>query len=87
VSVDLLSQLNDDGKLRESRAVGFDADVVATLSCPITKEKKDGEWIETRQEDKRVLFVGKNRNGKRSVAFPLRFDGPTFTFTEEAEQR
>ncbi len=86
VSIDLLSQLNDDGKLRESRAIGFDADVVATLSCPISKEKKDGEWIETRQEEKRILFVGKNRNGKRSVAFPMRFDGPTFTFTEEANK-
>ncbi len=85
VSVDLLSQLNDDGKLRESRAMGFDADVVVTLSCPITKEKKDGEWVETRQEDKRILFLSKNRNGARSIPFSMRFNGPTFTFTEEAK--
>lgn len=85
VSIDLLSQLNDDGKLRESRAVGFDADVVATLSCPVKKEKIQGEWVETRIEDKRILFVGKNRNGKRSVSFSLRFNGPTFTFTEETK--
>lgn len=83
VSIDLLSQLNDDGKLRESRAIGFDADVVATLSCPVTKEKKDGEWIEARQEGRRILFLGKNRNGPRSIAFPMKFDGATFTFTEE----
>lgn len=85
VSIDLLSQLNDDGKLRESRAMGFDADVVVTLSCPITKEKKEGEWVETRQEDKRILFLSKNRNGPRSIPFSMRFNGPTFTFTEEAK--
>lgn len=84
VSIDLLSQLNDDGKLRESRAIGFDADVVLTISCPIIKEKRDGEWIETRQEDKRIVMVGKNRNGKRGTPFQMKFNGATFTFIEQA---
>lgn len=88
VSIDLLSQLNDDGKLRESRAIGFDADVVATLSCPMVEEKVPGsrESNFVRLEDKRVLFLSKNRNGARGVKFAMSFNGPTFTFTEEAKR-
>lgn len=86
VSINLLSQLNDDGKLRESRALGFDADVVITLSTPTT-QKRDGKTItEERDETKRNCFIGKNRNGKRNVLIPMSFDGSTFTFREIKSQ-
>ncbi len=82
VSIDLLAQLNDNGKLRESRALGFDADVVLTISTPTTR-KSDGKHVtEERDESKRTLFVGKNRNGKRNHSIFMNFDGSTFTFRE-----
>jgi len=81
-TVILLSQLNDDGKLRESRSLGFDADIVLTLSVP-ESEETEGEKDETR----RMLFFGKNRDGARGITISYRFNGPTFTFTEEVETR
>lgn len=75
VCVIVLSQLNDDGKLRESRAIGFDSDVVGTLSVP---EDDVGNKDDTR----RILFVGKNRNGERNTPIYFHFHGPTFTFSE-----
>lgn len=50
-----LSQLNDDGKLRESRAIGQDADSVWIL-------ENDGEWLPDNQPVK--LNVIKNREGE-----------------------
>ena len=53
-----LSQLNDDGKLRESRAPGQDADSVWKLL-------NDGEWQKTIQPIK--LNVEKCRDGETGV--------------------
>lgn len=58
------SQLNDDGKLRESRAIGQDA---------------DGVWMLERGEDGNEvsepinLWIRKNRNGPRDVCVNLTF--------------
>lgn len=82
VCIMLLSQLNDDGKLRESRALGMDADVVLTISTPTKKEKQDGQWIETRDNAKRILFLGKARKGKRDVPIPCYFHGERYTFQQ-----
>ena len=54
VPVIALSQLNDDGKLRESRAIGQDADSVWLL-------QNDGDWEPHIQPIK--LIVQKNREG------------------------
>lgn len=56
-----MSQLNDDGKLRESRAIGHDADVVMIL---------EGD----NEHPPRVLKIVKNRNGELGRV-PLEFDG------------
>jgi replicative DNA helicase len=50
-----LSQLNDDGRLRESRAIGHDADTVWILS-------NDGDWQPLIQPVK--LNIEKSRDGE-----------------------
>ena len=61
ICVIAMSQLNDDGKLRESRAIGHDADVVMIL---------EGD----NEQPDRMLKVVKNRNGELGRV-PLEFDG------------
>lgn len=74
------SQLNDSGKLRESRAIGQDADKVMML------KKHADEHAETGFDDeKRVLWCEKNRGGKRHWALPLQFLGSIFQFRETEE--
>ena len=64
------SQLNEDGKLRESRAIGHHADhVVAIL------HDEGGSRI-------RIL---KNRRGPRDIAIPVRMRGDISRFEEEAQ--
>lgn len=70
------SQLNDQGKLRESRAIGQDADNVFLIHKH-ANEEGDGY-----DDTKRILFCEKNRGGKRHWQVPLMFNGPTFTFKE-----
>jgi len=70
------SQLNDAGKLRESRAIGQDADGVFIIS---KVEKEDGSGTD---DTLRNLFCDKNRGGLRHWMLPLAFSGPTFTFKE-----
>lgn len=72
------SQLNDAGKLRESRAIGQDADKVFML------KKFDLEDSETGFDDeRRKLWNDKNRGGKRHWELPLRFLGSIFQFRED----
>lgn len=66
-----LSQLNDDGKLRESRAIGQDADNVLVL-------ERGGDEGEVR------LHVRKQRNGEAGVAVPLTFVGGYTRFESAA---
>jgi replicative DNA helicase len=68
------SQLNDDGQLRESRAIGQHADKVLYVS----KVETNGEADETR----RSLDIKKNRGGPRGKRIQLRFAGASFRFWE-----
>ena len=70
------SQLNDQGKLRESRAIGQDADNVFLVH---KHPNDDGDGYD---DARRVLFCEKNRGGKRHWQTSLLFNGPTFTFKE-----
>lgn len=63
----VLSQLNDDGKLRESRAPAHDADHLWKLKRPENKGNGD---CDTYPVD---LFIEKNRNGPRDVTVHLTF--------------
>ena len=64
------SQLNDAGLLRESRAIGQDADVLFRL------EKVDGD------DGQRVLVCDKLRGGRRFWELPLQFLGHVYRFRE-----
>jgi replicative DNA helicase len=69
------SQLNDSGKLRESRAIGQDADGVFIIG-----KVEDGNG--GHDDSQRSLWCEKNRGGKRHWTIPLAFSGATFTFKE-----
>jgi replicative DNA helicase len=71
------SQLNDDGQLRESRAIGQHADKVLYVS----KVEINGESDESR----RSLDIKKNRGGPRGKRIQLRFAGASFRFREMGE--
>ena len=65
------SQLNDDGKLRESRAIGHHADHVLNIV-----HEKSGSTI----------FVEKNRRGARGVGFPVVMRGEISRFEQTEKQ-
>lgn len=65
IPVVVLSQLNDDGKLRESRAIGQDADNVWIL------KEEDNETAQDTYPVK--LKIVKNRNGPRNYTVNLVF--------------
>ena len=66
VPVIALSQLNDDGKLRESRAIGQDADTVWTLR--LADEKKTDEVVVPI-----ILDIRKQRDGQAPATVHLTF--------------
>jgi replicative DNA helicase len=66
-----LSQLNDDGKLRESRAIGQDADIVL-----IIKDAKDSE-----DAFQREIVILKARNGPRGEKVLVDFYGEYASFS------
>lgn len=67
------SQLNDEGRLRESRAIGQHADKVLMVA------KVEGN------EARRKLIVDKNRGGPRGEVIPLAFAGASYHFSEAGE--
>ncbi len=74
ITVILLSQLNDEGLLRESRAIGQDADKLLQIST-------------TKNEGERVVKIAKNRGGQRNVKILMEFEGQFFKFREKEEQK
>ena len=65
------SQLNDDGKLRESRAIGHHADHVLN----IVHEKSNSN-----------IMIEKNRRGARGLAFPVVMRGEISRFEQGEKQ-
>jgi len=74
-----LSQRNDDGRLRESRAIGHDADRVLVIDGGPDDEGNDN--------GERIIQVQKNRQGKRGVQIPVIFAGETQLFTGDTSPR
>lgn len=72
------SQLNDHGRLRESRAIGQDADKVFMV-LKKTDEKGNPD------DERRILRCDKNRGGRRGWQTEMRFLGHIFQFREELE--
>ena len=73
------SQLNDQGKLRESRAIGQDADKVFTVEKWLDEKKSEPD------DARRRMRCDKNRGGKRGWKMDLRFLGSIFQFREDSE--
>lgn len=71
IAVATASQLNDEGKLRESRAIGMHSDHV---------------WIIRRNEDGDLLSMDKVRDGERGVCVPLVMQGALSRFVERASE-
>jgi len=71
IPVVALSQLNDEGRLRESRAIGHDADTVIHI------EDSDSE-----NAFERNIVLKKNRNGQRGETVKLNFYGEFMTFED-----
>lgn len=79
-TVIFVSALNEEGKLRESRALGYDADKVCRVRVPF-KEGSETELDDTQ----RVFHIDKNRGGQRFKKIAYDFDGSTFRFLNERE--
>lgn len=62
IAVIVLVQLNEDGKIRESRAIGHDANCFILIKTP-----------DISKPDEKILFIAKMRNGERDVSVPVRF--------------
>jgi len=67
IAVGTASQLNDEGRLRESRAISHHSDHV---------------WIIAKGDEGKVLRIDKNRNGERDKAIPVRMHGHIARFEE-----
>jgi len=67
IAVGTTSQLNDEGRLRESRAISHHADHV---------------WIIAKGDEGKVLRIDKNRNGERDKAIPVVMHGHIARFEE-----
>ena len=74
ITVLTASQLNDDGRLRESRAIGQHADKVIY----VRKVETDGEPDMTR----RKVVLEKNRGGPPKERISMMFSGSSFSFRE-----
>jgi len=71
ISVVALSQLNDEGRLRESRAIGHDADTVIHI-----------EDSGSANASERNIVLEKNRNDRRGETVKLNFHGKCMTFED-----
>jgi len=69
IAVATASQLNEDGKLRESRAIGMHSDHV---------------WM-IKHGDESFISLDKNRDGERGHAVPVLMDGSIAKFTQQQE--
>lgn len=76
ITLILPSQLNDDGKVRESRAIAHDTDTLLL----IRKVKKKKGSTEEPHENDREIFCPKNRGGKKNWWCAVRLNGEYFKF-------
>ena len=65
IAVATASQLNDEGKLRESRAIGHHSDHV---------------WMISHTDEGALITVNKNREGERGASIPAIMHGSTSQF-------
>lgn len=81
IHIIILSQLNDDGKLRESRASGQDANKQLFIEIP-----HEGRGANIKYHDnRRNIHIKKNRGGQRYKKVQFEFQGEFFRFKELGE--
>jgi replicative DNA helicase len=80
------SQLNDDGAVRESRAIGHHTDFLLIISHPDDKKKEPAGYRKTApaQPTSRIR-IDKNRRGQRDVFVPVKMRGDISRFEEVNE--
>ena len=79
MAVIALSQLNDDGQLRESRAIEQDADGVIYI---VAKDDDHYLWIQKNRHGAKHGTISQMAEGVDRTGIELRFDKPNFRFTE-----
>lgn len=80
------SQLNEDGKVRESRAIEQDSDNLIIIQKPFEKQAK--AWEKKKDDEpnyERNLFIKKNRNGERLKIVKATLNGRFFRFDPARE--
>jgi replicative DNA helicase len=77
------SQLNEDGRLRESRAIGHHADHVWLINPNEDKNQKPKQ----KMNNGPVLRIEKNRSGERDRAIPLFMRGDISRFEERTTKK
>jgi replicative DNA helicase len=77
------SQLNDDGAVRESRAIGHHTDFLLIISHPDDKKKEAPSFRKTAQaQPTSRIRIDKNRRGQRDVFVPVKMRGEISRFEE-----
>ena len=80
MAVIALSQLNDDGQLRESRAIEQDADGVIYI---VAKDEEHYLWIQKNRHGPKHGTISQMAEDVERTGIRLRFDKPNFRFTEK----
>lgn len=78
-----LSQLNEYGQLRESRAIGHNSAIVARLTRPDFDQDDD----DAQDTGERTLHLDKNREGRSMIPIPLHFDAEHMRFHENPREQ
>lgn len=75
----ILSQENDEGKIKDSRSLGCDCDMHLQISIPEDKHKIP-------RNDRRNVTVALARGAESGYTVPCFFDGPHFIFRQMTSQ-
>jgi replicative DNA helicase len=77
------SQLNDEGAVRESRAIAHHTDFLVLISHPDEKKKETSSFKKkTETQPTSRIHIGKNRRGQRDVFVPVKMRGEISRFEQ-----
>jgi replicative DNA helicase len=79
------SQLNDDGAVRESRAIGHNADFLVIISHPDERKKETNFRKKSETQSTSRIRIDKNRRGQRDVFIPVKMRGEISRFEQVDE--